>query len=322
MKKRIRNISLIGWLFSIAIFIGILAWLARIGGTFLQHDTLFKVLIGDILFGIIAFLALLVSLANSGNHIKVKEKETKAETPLYLHRPISPWFIVSMILLAIYIFQAGRTGSLFLNEKEIITPTPTGITDTEFINKLNNQTIPIISTAPQFIDSDPIITCNISAECGGGSRQMKQSECNNMICCRYWQQCGGPKFVTKSVCNTNNFCCVLKDGTGILVSSKNACDSYFSNSNGSSLTQQNYTLPTGTTINTNMVTPVVNNFDIQQALQKCIAEVNAAVDGYISRNCNNKEIYPSDSLRNGCIAGQEQQRLRSITHCHDIYPTN
>lgn len=33
-------------------------------------------------------------------------------------------------------------------------------------------------------DPDPITTCNIHANCGGGSRQMKKSECNQTICCQ------------------------------------------------------------------------------------------------------------------------------------------
>jgi len=34
------------------------------------------------------------------------------------------------------------------------------------------------------IDPDPIINCNIHANCGGGSKQMKRSECSQTTCCQ------------------------------------------------------------------------------------------------------------------------------------------
>lgn len=33
-------------------------------------------------------------------------------------------------------------------------------------------------------DTDPMINCNISANCGGGTRRIKQSECSNGTCCQ------------------------------------------------------------------------------------------------------------------------------------------
>lgn len=78
------------------------------------------------------------------------------------------------------------------------------------------------------INPNPLISCGIHANCGGGSRQMKKNECDNMTCCNFDQKCGGSKFVTKIECN-NSYCCYLRDGTARLLSSKSACDNYYSN---------------------------------------------------------------------------------------------
>ncbi|PIU03875.1 hypothetical protein COT44_01160 [Candidatus Shapirobacteria bacterium CG08_land_8_20_14_0_20_39_18] len=75
---------------------------------------------------------------------------------------------------------------------------------------------------------DPIITCNIHTNCGGGSKQLKKSVCDNMTCCNFDPKCGGSQFVAKAQCN-NSYCCFLKDGTAKLLSSKNACDNYYTN---------------------------------------------------------------------------------------------
>lgn len=81
---------------------------------------------------------------------------------------------------------------------------------------------------PVYVDPDPIINCNIHANCGGGNKKMKKSECDNMTCCTFDIKCGGSKLVTKAECN-NSYCCYLRDGTSKLLSSKNACDNYYPN---------------------------------------------------------------------------------------------
>ncbi len=52
-----------------------------------------------------------------------------------------------------------------------------------------------------------------------------------MTCCLIDSRCGGPKFMTKAECN-NSFCCLLRDGVAKLLSSKSACDNYYSNNSG------------------------------------------------------------------------------------------
>jgi hypothetical protein len=72
---------------------------------------------------------------------------------------------------------------------------------------------PVPETPIPTVNPDPIIKCNINTSCGGGSKQLKQSVCNNMICCLYDAKCGGPKFVNKSQCGSNITCCGLNDGS-------------------------------------------------------------------------------------------------------------
>lgn len=49
---------------------------------------------------------------------------------------------------------------------------------------LGYKTAPQVKGIQTNNNSDPIITCNISPECGGGSRQMKKSECDQGTCCQ------------------------------------------------------------------------------------------------------------------------------------------
>jgi len=54
---------------------------------------------------------------------------------------------------------------------------------------------------------DPIVNCQINAECGGGSIQMRSSECDQMVCCLIDDKCGGGgKFITKEECEQSTCC--------------------------------------------------------------------------------------------------------------------
>ena len=95
---------------------------------------------------------------------------------------------------------------------------------------LGYKTSPQVKGAQTNIGNDPIVDCQISPECGGGSRQMKSSECDQMTCCLIHEKCGGgARFITKTECS-NLYCCFLKDGTGKLMS-KNECDHYYDSQN-------------------------------------------------------------------------------------------
>ena len=60
------------------------------------------------------------------------------------------------------------------------SPTPTATATPTPISEVRGTS----TTKPQAVNKDPIITCNISSNCGGGSRQMKKSECDQTTCCQ------------------------------------------------------------------------------------------------------------------------------------------
>ena len=74
------------------------------------------------------------------------------------------------------------------------------------------------SVPPQ--ELDPIVTCNISANCGGGTKQMKQSECSRSTCCEVgngWEMYPSKEECTKAqqagnTVNNNQIDCWGPDG--------------------------------------------------------------------------------------------------------------
>lgn len=122
--------------------------------------------------------------------------------------------------------------------------------------------------------SDPVITCNINANCGGGSRQLKQSICNIMTCCTIDARCGGPKFITKSECS-NSYCCFFSDGTGKLLGSKSECDNYYSNTPSNNLPVTNTYTPT-TYYTCTLYYPALNLYQTYNSLYKTKEECDVA----------------------------------------------
>jgi len=91
---------------------------------------------------------------------------------------------------------------------------------------LGYKTTPQVKGVQANKENDPIVDCLIDPECGGGSRQMALSKCNQMTCCLIHEKCGGgARFITKTECN-NLYCCFLNDGTAKLMN-KNECDNYY-----------------------------------------------------------------------------------------------
>lgn len=82
---------------------------------------------------------------------------------------ISLGFLATLLYARV---QIANNQSTFASPEPAITPTAT----------------PVVKGAtakPQpVVNSDPIITCSIHADCGGGSKQMKKSECEQTTCCQ------------------------------------------------------------------------------------------------------------------------------------------
>lgn len=98
------------------------------------------------------------------------------------------WFKISLYVIGAIILvggaiHGGQTFSNLTTTKPPPAPIPTSkplplpiyIPEVEGVKTTKTQPV---------IDIDPIITCNISTNCGGGSRQMTKSECDQTICCQ------------------------------------------------------------------------------------------------------------------------------------------
>lgn len=143
----------------------------------------------------------------------------------------SAWLMTLLVFLitGYIVYANNRSDTLIANQKK-----------EAYQNLPTNTPIPTGIVKAAHVDSDPIITCNIHANCGGGSKQLKTSVCNSMTCCNFNPRCGGSQFVTKTACNTL-YCCLLKEG-GKLLASKSDCDNYYTNTNTNTI--NNYTVPT------------------------------------------------------------------------------
>lgn len=94
--------------------------------------------------------------------------------------------LMVIIDVAVFAYILGQNQSLSLNKKEVkeetllktkfifstLTPTPTPTTVIFPMTKKTN------------IESDPVITCTIPEDCGGGTKKIKQSVCEQMTCCQ------------------------------------------------------------------------------------------------------------------------------------------
>lgn len=84
----------------------------------------------------------------------------------------------------------------------VVTPVPTPYNTPTTEPVVYATQKPVVKT----INNDPIVACNINSNCGGGTKQMKNSDCTKSICC---QIANGSWILTdKDSCNkaqTNNY---------------------------------------------------------------------------------------------------------------------
>lgn len=90
--------------------------------------------------------------------------------------------------------QESSEHVLFPSPAPTPTPTPT------FSPKPTFKPVP--KTVGQVIETDPPVHCSISAACGGGTKPLKKSECENSICCIFPD---GAKVVSKQECNGGSY---------------------------------------------------------------------------------------------------------------------
>jgi len=200
VKNKARWISLFCWIASLVFFGILLVWMNKVGDQKPLYQTLANIWIFDILFGIVSFVVLIVSSANSGNKLAEKEKTVKkVETQKVQNiQTFNPWFALSMVLLVVLAYLVGTKNSTFLGFTTTATPTPTS----QIMPSVTQ--VPLVTTKPNtYIDPDPPVHCKVHEKCGGGTKPLKKSECDNSICCTYPD--GTAKFLlSKSECNSSS----------------------------------------------------------------------------------------------------------------------
>lgn len=217
------------WIGTIFLFFGGIGYLNTSGGEYFVHPSFFLYIL---FLGVGAFLLMIIfailGAASNPEERKMGREKKSNKSPSSKQSKLSYYLASGIVILLLSVTYLYAKSEGLMQKSKVQnynylkkTPTPT-LTPT-----------PTVKPKVKGSTSDPIITCNIHADCGGGSRQIRKSECDKMNCCLIDQRCGGPKFILKSEC-TNSYCCLLRDGTGKLLSSKTACDNYYSNNNSGS----------------------------------------------------------------------------------------
>lgn len=177
MRKKVRLVSLLGWLLSLVVFVVLLIWMNKVSDQMVLYQTLAGIWGWDILFGVTAFFVLIASFARKGKKVSQEQKAITGKVS-FLHKQRSPWFLVSaFLLLLLYAFQVARTGSLVLGIK-------IGLTKDCYINGVNmhatsekcNEMLDYIKTITPIISPTPpvLIDCVIN----GVTEQMVQEACD------------------------------------------------------------------------------------------------------------------------------------------------
>jgi hypothetical protein len=193
-----RKFHLIFWLTAIIAFISQIGLIAVQASekNYTWSSLVSRLATLNIGLGVIFFLGMLISK---------DKKYFQKNIPIIYRKTWSlalVYFLVITIptLVDVYAFQGTNLRKASETITSIPTPTLYQVLPTiKTVNKVNNT-----QNINNAVVTD-MVNCNINAKCGGGTKLMKKSECDS------------------------SYCCFLKDGTAKLLSSKSACDNYYSN---------------------------------------------------------------------------------------------
>jgi len=92
--------------------------------------------------------------------------------------------------IPLFIYVGVYSESKNLWNKPRLTPQP--VVESSYFEQIKPSQVPIPSPTLKVIkkiiptaNPDPLVNCNINKKCGGGTKQIKQSECNNSTCCDF-----------------------------------------------------------------------------------------------------------------------------------------
>lgn len=151
MKLLVRRISLGIWIASLLGFVVLLVWMNKVSSPSPFYDVLAFSWIGDIGIGVVSFLIMVSTFAESG---KPKTKHLSV-----WKRPINSWFMsIGLMIIAGAIF-ASVSKPQFLGFTSIQTPTPTRTvtispSPTARINQPTQSLSPEAKTSPKPLDDD------------------------------------------------------------------------------------------------------------------------------------------------------------------------
>lgn len=171
----VSRISGIIWLFTIAVF--------SLFTIYIQKNTstpiLDKLVIPNIVLGIIAFVVSFFSFLIAKS---TPSKQINDQTKIMNHRVSYTLLSIMLLLLTFGVVKANLENRKTTNAPISIKTTskPTSTPSQNTIAK------PKATTPIPPVDPDPIVDCQINANCGGGTTKMHSSDCSKTTCCQAW----------------------------------------------------------------------------------------------------------------------------------------
>ncbi|HPD74385.1 MAG TPA: hypothetical protein PLX95_03880 [bacterium] len=179
MFKIIRNTFFVLWNICILIFSTTIIFEGYIKDEF--SVLMGTVLVITILFGGLSFLLFLIFYEIS---LKGFDKKLYWKSKLYLKELGYLLIPASLLLLGFYglikkpfIKETKQEGVVSLRQVEEINH------DKSIDTKTTSETQPVINTPTPILEADPMVNCGIHENCGGGTKLMRESDCEKTICC-------------------------------------------------------------------------------------------------------------------------------------------
>lgn len=323
VRSKYRNIFCGIWISSIIIFILTFTFSTNFfKGTvqdtkFGNSDYFIYFFLGSIGVGILSFIAMILS-----NFIKEPKKKKSKKATKSTSSTANKFIWISVFALLVLVsYLSAREQTLISNQKaenyktlNRTKPTPTPVaTSTPTIKPKNN-----------YVDPDPVINCNIHASCGGGTRQMRKSECANSTCCQVgnnWSmypsksactQAQDNYYSVKTGASSNNYppCTVYYPALGYSQTysyiSPSQCLSW---QNSAKLNNNNYTPPT-TNYPTYVPSPTQDPY-LQDLLDQLAIACQQAVSDW---NSEKEQFYSTEynNFSSSFEAVQELERRRQL----------
>lgn len=181
--KKLAHLFGIAWIGSIIVFFGLIFIFQSEGGTYNQPVA--QLFIATLIFGVLSFaLAVIFYFLHFVNkeqkQVKKNRKKKNNDFVNIKHRALVS-SVVGLSIIGILLLVA-----LFAKTTSIISGSSMEQAPTSSIEATNTPVLefPIPTSAPVYVDSDPIISCESShPKCLGSTLKLPRSQCSNIYCC-------------------------------------------------------------------------------------------------------------------------------------------